>query len=1209
LSLGYQLTPILAILGSSGSGKTSLLNVLAGRIRDSKLDINGQLIFNGVTERGAIESAYVMQQDVLIPTLTVRETLRHSADLRLRGDVSKEERHNIVEEVILELSLKEAADTRLRYCSGGEKRRTSLAIQLLANPSVLWLDEPTTGLDATSAYQLVTTLKALAAKGRTVILTIHQPRSEIWTLFDRVVLLSQGNSVFAADRQSCMEYFARQGYPLPAFCNPAEHVIDVAAIDNRSSELEIASQTRVDNLKAEWAKVSKDGFGQELVVRESRDGLESSRSCHLVVKQGISFSRQLRVLTSRVWLTTVRDPLGLFGTFFEAICMGIIMGWIFYQLDGSLGGIRSRTAAMYVASALQGYLILMYETYRMGMDVQIFDRERAEGVVSVSAFLLSRRIAKFIEDLAVPLLFSLLFYFMTGFRTDGETFMIFFLVVFISHYIAVAFATVSVAISRDFAIASLIGNLSFTWQTFACGFFVLKANMPVYVRWSRYTAYVWYAFGALCTNEFAHQFYDCPSSGGPSDPACASYRGDVQLITFGIPGNWIWRPIVILVAFAIGYFLLSGIILQVNRQEIKVAKGRMDETDSSAGKERMTARSAEDVRFVTVRLEGYQLNVARRARNGFRLFTEEIPILKSINTVFEPGTLNVIMGPSGSGKTSLLTSIASRLKSDLISRYQVKGKLLLNGSEPSKDVLQSIVSFVTQDDDALLSKLTVRETLRFAAGLRLPNWMSKDEKHRRAEDVLLQMGLKDCANSIVGSNLVKGISGGERRRCTIAIQILTDPRILLLDEPTSGLDGFTAASIMEVLKGLADEGRTIVMTIHQSRSDLWPSFGNILLLARGGSSVYTGPRDRMLAHFDSLGYKCPETTNPADFALDLITIDLRHEDQETATREKVQGLINKWNEVQHITSRPESTVIATPAELGALQKQKAPFRIAFPILVHRSWLNLWRQPALTVGRIMQIWGLGILVTFFFAPLKTDYYSIQSRLGFIQEIAPVYFVGMLNNIAVYPFEQAVFYKEHDDRAYDVEAFIMQYTALELPFEILVSFLFAALADIAAGLPRTATAFFVMSFNVFCIVNCGESLGILFNTLISHAGFAVNVMSVFLSVAQIMGGTMAINIPGFLQAFNHLSPVKWSIQSLAHIAFDGISFSCLESQRLADGSCPRQTGEDIRSLYKLDLDLWKAVLALGAVTVGYRIFAYVVLKGMREKWYNVLRKLRR
>jgi ABC-type multidrug transport system ATPase subunit len=311
-------------------------------------------------------------------------------------------------------------------------------------------------------------------------------------------------------------------------------------------------------------------------------------------------------------------------------------------------------------------------------------------------------------------------------------------------------------------------------------------------------------------------------------------------------------------------------------------------------------------------------------------------------------------------------------------------------------VAQSIISFVTQDDDALLPSLTVRETLRFAAGLRLPSWMSKEDKNRRAEEVLLKMGLKDCANNVIGNAFVKGISGGEKRRVTIAVQLLTDPRVLLLDEPTSGLDGWTANSIMDLLRSLAEEGRTVILTIHQSRSDLWPTFENVLLLARGGHPVYAGPGSEMLKHFGSKGFKCPETTNPADFALDIVTIDLRHAEREAATRQKVQSLIDAWNETHN--SRPASMAIASPAELGALRKSTASFATAFPILVQRSSINFWRERNAAIARIMQVVGYGMVMALFFAPLRTDYYSIQTRLGFIQEVSPLYFVGVLQNVA-------------------------------------------------------------------------------------------------------------------------------------------------------------------------------------------------------------------
>lgn len=180
---------LTAIIGGSGSGKTTMLNTMAERIKSRRLTITGNTLFNGQRGINSIRSAYVMQQDVLLPTLTVRETLQYSANLRLPPPTTEAERKKVVEEAILELSLKECADTRIgnnihKGCSGGEKRRTSIGVQLLSNPSVLFLDEPTTGLDATSAFQLVRTLKSLAGKGRTIITTIHQPRSEIWGLFD-----------------------------------------------------------------------------------------------------------------------------------------------------------------------------------------------------------------------------------------------------------------------------------------------------------------------------------------------------------------------------------------------------------------------------------------------------------------------------------------------------------------------------------------------------------------------------------------------------------------------------------------------------------------------------------------------------------------------------------------------------------------------------------------------------------------------------------------------------------------------------------------------------------------------------------------------------------------------------------------------------------------------------------------------------------------
>ncbi len=205
------------------------------------------------------------------------------------------------------------------------------------------------------------------------------------------------------------------------------------------------------------------------------------------------------------------------------------------------------------------------------------------------------------------------------------------------------------------------------------------------------------------------------------------------------------------------------------------------------------------------------------------------------------------------------------------------------------------------------------------------------------------MGLTDRLNYLFGSELVKGISCGEKRPVTIAIQILTYPRIPFLDEPTSGLDAFTASSIIEVLRGLTEGGGTLVLTIHQARSDPFKCLNNVVLLARGGSPVYAARGSLMLSHFDSLGFSCPTTTNTADFALDLMAVNLQIANKEATSRERVRSLILEWDQSN---VRPNHAVshIATPAELGSLARSMTPFRIALPLLLHRSFINFRRNP-------------------------------------------------------------------------------------------------------------------------------------------------------------------------------------------------------------------------------------------------------------------------
>ncbi|KAG5993385.1 hypothetical protein E4U52_001993 [Claviceps spartinae] len=1245
-SVSADLKPgtVTAIIGGSGSGKTTLLNTLAERITSSRLSQKGTVTFNGRAGVHSIRHSYVMQQDVLLPTLTVRETLQYSAALRLPSSTPQETRDRVVEEVILELGLKECADTRIgntqhRGCSGGEKRRVSIGVQLLANPSVLFLDEPTTGLDATSAFQLVRTLKSLAQKGRTIITTIHQPRSEIWDLFDNLIVLSRGGPVYSGSITDCLPWFTACGFSLPPFVNPAEFIIDVAAVDNRTPELEKETMTRVNILKASWEDESIRRYPPltDAVGSEDR-GQKQPAQTHA------GFLRQLHVLTGRTLKATYRDPLGMTASIIEAVVMGIVTGYIFFDLGRDQAGIRSREGGLYSVASLQGYLVLLFEIYRMTTDIPTFDRESSDNCVNPLPFVLSRRLARLpTEDLPVPFLFAVLVYFMAGFERTATKFFIFFAITLVNHYVAVTCAMTCVVAVRHFAGASLIANLAFTIQSVACGMFIQIDTIPVY----------FYAFSAYAGNEFQGNFYDCPLEGGRSNPSCKQYSGDYVMESLGFPRNWVTRPIVVLASYVVLFMSLSVVGLHLVKVEMTIARSRTSDTDLSAGKEKLMAQSVPEFRAIDVGLDNFALGLEKRNAWGKKM--PEKTILHPLTTTFPAGVLNVILGPSGSGKTSLLNAMALRLRGSFGTKYKPSGKLTFNGASPSDSVIRSVCSYVCQDDDALLPSLTVRETLHFAAGLRLPSFMSTAEKTKRAENVLMRMGLKDCANNMIGSDLIKGISGGEKRRVSIGIQVLTDPRVLLLDEPTSGLDAFTASSIMEVLEGLANEGRTVILTIHQARSDLFKHFGNVLLLARGGHPVYAASANRMLGYFGQRGYECPTHTNPADFALDMITIDLQQVGREAQSCTRVEQLIEDWckggeddahkvvverlsgiqeadeqseKPLQTRTRQDESTgrkhsgtpspeqqehlaaprrtfnkaKLSTPAEVGALVRKRTPLLTALPLLLQRAVINTRRQPQLILARTMQVAGLAIIFALFFSPVGNDYFAIQTRMGFVQEVGAFYFVGMLQNVAVYPPERDVFLREHDDGVYGVDAFLASYTLIEVPFEILSCLLYGVLATYAVGLPHTAPMLFVNIFACFGVVSCGESLGIIFNTLIGHTGFAVNIMGILLSVANSIAGVLSIDMPNLFKAMNYLSPIRYAIRAMAPYSLRGVRFTCTDVQRLSDGHCPIETGGQVLDLYDLNVDPVVNVACMAACVVVYRAMAWLLLRMVRARWMD-------
>uniref|UniRef100_A0A2K5EC32 ATP-binding cassette sub-family G member 8 n=1 Tax=Aotus nancymaae TaxID=37293 RepID=A0A2K5EC32_AOTNA len=258
--------------------------------------------------------------------------------------------------------------------------------------------------------------------------------------------------------------------------------------------------------------------------------------------------------------------------------------------------------------------------------------------------------------------------------------------------------------------------------------------------------------------------------------------------------------------------------------------------------------------------------------------------IQNLSFKVRSGQMLAIIGSSGCGRASLLDVITGRGHGGKIK----SGQIWINGQPRSPQLVRKCVAHVRQHDQ-LLPNLTVRETLAFTAQMRLPRTFSQAQRDKRVEDVIAELRLRQCADTRVGNTYVRGVSGGERRRVSIGVQLLWNPGILILDEPTSGLDSFTAHNLVKTLSRLAKGNRLVLISLHQPRSDIFRLF-DLVLLMTSGTPIYLGAAQHMVQYFTAIGYPCPRYSNPADFYVDLTSIDRRSREQEVATREKAQSL-------------------------------------------------------------------------------------------------------------------------------------------------------------------------------------------------------------------------------------------------------------------------------------------------------------------------------
>ncbi|XP_068641030.1 ABC transporter G family member 7 [Aristolochia californica] len=501
---------LLAIMGPSGSGKTTLLNVLAGQLAASpRLRLRGRLYVNGQPKSNkSYKTAYVRQEDLFFSQLTVRETLSLAAVLQL-PDLSLEDRDEYVNNLMFRLGLVSCADSnvgdaKVRGISGGEKKRLSLACELIASPSVVFADEPTTGLDAFQAEKVVGTLQQLAQDGHTVICSIHQPRGSIYAKFDDIVLLSEGAVVYMGPaHEEPLIYFAKLGYHCPSHVNPAEFLADLISIDYSSPESVYSSRRRIDELVEAFSwdpsgilYLSPDTKGENLKV-------QSKLHRRFAVKHKGGWWKQFWLLLKRAWMQASRDGPTNKVRARMSIASALIFGSVFWRMGRSQTSIQDRMGLLQVAAINTAMAALTKTVSVFPKERTIVSRERAKGSYALGPYLSSKLLAEIPVGAAFPLLFGAILYPMAQLHPTLSRFGKFCGIVTVESFAASAMGLTVGAMAPTIEAAMALGPSLMTVFLVFGGYYVNAENTPVIFRWIPRVSLIRWAFQGLCINEFS----------------------------------------------------------------------------------------------------------------------------------------------------------------------------------------------------------------------------------------------------------------------------------------------------------------------------------------------------------------------------------------------------------------------------------------------------------------------------------------------------------------------------------------------------------------------------------------------------------------------------------------------------------------------------------------------------------------------------------
>ncbi|KAI5600727.1 hypothetical protein BDE02_01G044500 [Populus trichocarpa] len=1117
-------------------------------------------------------------------------------DVFMKAAATQAEEANVSTDYVLKiLGLEVCADTMvgdgmIRGISGGQRKRVTTGEMLVGPSRALFMDEISTGLDSSTTYQIVNSLRqTVHILNCTAVISLLQPAPETYDLFDDIILLSDGHIVYQGPRDDVHEFFEHMGFKCPERKGVADFLQEVTSRKDQEQYWARKHQPYKFVTVNEFAEAFQSVSVGRRIIEELSIPFDKTKNHPAALvnkKYGAGKMDLLKANFSREYLLMKRNSFVYIFRISQLTILAIISMTLFFRtnmhrdtvMDGGIytGALFFTVAAiMFNGTAEQSTTIAKLPVFYKHRELLFFPPL----AYSIPSWVLKIPIS-FVEVAT----WVFITYYVIGFDPNIARFFKLYVVLVLINQMASALFRFIAAAGRNMIVANTFGSFVLL-AIFALGGFVLsREQIKKWWIWGYWISPLMYGQNAIVVNEFLGNSWSHIPAGStePLGIQVLKSRG------FFTEAYWYWIGIGATVGFILLFnlcFVLALTFLNAfDKPQAVISED--PESDESARKTERAIQLSNHASSHRTNTEGGGGisrssseaigEVSNNRKKGMVLpfephsitfddviYSVDMPqemivqgvdkdrlvLLKGVSGAFRPGVLTALMGVSGAGKTTLMDVLAGRKTGGYI-----EGDIKISGYPKKQQTFARIAGYCEQTD-IHSPQVTVYESLLYSAWLRLPLEVDSESRKMFIEEVMDLVELNPLRHALVGLPGVNGLSTEQRKRLTIAVELVANPSIIFMDEPTSGLDARAAAIVMRTVRNTVDTGRTVVCTIHQPSIDIFEAFDELFLMKRGGQEIYVGPLGRHSTHLikyfeaiEGVG-KIRDGYNPATWMLEVsssaqemaLEVDFSNIYKNSDLFRRNKALIAGLS-----TPAPGSTDLCFPTKYST-----SFFTQCMACLWKQHW-SYWRNPPYTAVRFL-------FTTFIALMFGTMFWDLGSKLNSTQDLlnamgsmyAAVFFIGVQNASSVQPVvavERTVFYRERAAGMYSALPYAFAQVLIELPYVFVQASAYGFIVYAMIGFEWTVAKFFWYLFFMYFTLLYFTFYGMMAVAITPNHHIAAIVSSAFYGIWNLFSGFIVPrpSIPIWWRWYYWACPVSWSLYGLLVSQFGDIQKDLTETQ---------------------------------------------------------------